>query len=64
MIYRTTNLKNDGCLLLPRNLVVVALHQQRWRDIHLAHVHLDHDHDEDVDDDDDDDCDDGDDDEG
>ena len=51
MIYTTTNLKNDGGLLLPRDLVVVALHQQRWRDVHLAHVHLDHDHDEDDDDD-------------
>ena len=51
MIYTRTNLKNDGGLLLPRDLVVVALHQQRWRDVHLAHVHLDHDHDEaDVDD--------------
>ena len=55
MIYTRTNLKNDGGLLLPRDLVVVALHQQRWWDVHLAHVHLDHvqDHDEDEDDDDD-----------
>ena len=55
MIYTRTNLKNDGGLLLPRDLVVVALHQQRRRDVHLAHVHLDHvqDHDEDEDDDDD-----------
>ena len=51
MIYTTTNLKNYGGLLLPRDLVVVALHQQRWWDVHLAHVHLDHDNDEDDDED-------------
>ena len=31
--------------------MVIALHQQRWRDVHLAHVHLGDD-DHDVDDDD------------
>ena len=38
------DLEDDGGLLLPGDLVVVALHQQRRRDVHLAHVHLSHHH--------------------
>jgi len=34
-------LEDDGGLLLSGDLMVVALHQERWRDVHLGHVHLD-----------------------